>query len=165
MKYMKGQSAIEYLTTYGWAILVLAVILGLLIGSGIFSPDYLVSEECNIGPKFLCKTLVFKDRDTGNLRIAMNLSNGFEYKIKITKVAVSFFDKDQQFEVKIDNNDLGSGASTVVDAVLPNYNAIKDSTKKFKVELDYYSCAQEVNPSCDQISTHRISGRITGRVN
>ena len=165
MKYMKGQSAIEYLTTYGWAILVLAVIIGLLIGSGIFSPDYLVTEECGVGPKFLCKALVFKDRDTGNLRISMNLSNGFEYRIKITKVAVSFFDKEQQFEVKIDDNDLGSGDSTVVNAVLPNYNAIKDSTKKFKIELDYYSCAQEVNPSCDLIGTHRISGRITGRVN
>ena len=165
MKNMKGQSAIEYLTTYGWAILVLVIILGLLVGSGIFSPNYLVTEECNIGPKFLCRAIIFKEQDTGNLKVVMNLSNGFEYKIKIKRVGISFLDKDQQFEVKTSSSDLGSGGSTIINATLANYNTVKDSTKRFKVEIDYYSCAQEVNPNCDEISTHRISGRITGKVN
>ena len=51
---MKGQSAIEYLMTYGWAIAILIIILGLLFTSGLFSPSYLVNEECELGPNFPC---------------------------------------------------------------------------------------------------------------
>ncbi len=36
---MKLQSAMEYLMTYGWAILVIAVVLGVLYSLGIFSPS------------------------------------------------------------------------------------------------------------------------------
>ncbi len=36
---LKLQSAMEYLMTYGWAILVIAVVLGVLYSLGIFSPS------------------------------------------------------------------------------------------------------------------------------
>ncbi len=38
-QYKKIQSAMEYLMTYGWAILVIAVVLGVLYSLGIFSPS------------------------------------------------------------------------------------------------------------------------------
>ena len=34
----KAQSAMEYLMTYGWAILIIAVVLGALFGLGVFNP-------------------------------------------------------------------------------------------------------------------------------
>jgi hypothetical protein len=37
MKYTKLQSAMEYLMTYGWAILIIAVVLGVLFQLGVFS--------------------------------------------------------------------------------------------------------------------------------
>ena len=37
MNYMKLQSALEYLMTYGWAILIIAVVLGALFGLGFFN--------------------------------------------------------------------------------------------------------------------------------
>ncbi len=39
MKHQKLQSAMEYLMTYGWAILVIAVVLGVLYSLGIFNPS------------------------------------------------------------------------------------------------------------------------------
>ncbi len=33
----KGQSAIEYLTTYGWAILIIGVVIAFLVSQGVFS--------------------------------------------------------------------------------------------------------------------------------
>ncbi len=48
MKDMKGilkpQSAMEYLMTYGWAILIIAVVLGALFSLGIFNPSFLAPE-------------------------------------------------------------------------------------------------------------------------
>ena len=36
----KAQSAMEYLMTYGWAILVIAVVLGALFELGVFSGTF-----------------------------------------------------------------------------------------------------------------------------
>lgn len=36
---MKGQSALDYLVTYGWSILVILVVLAVLWYYGIFDPD------------------------------------------------------------------------------------------------------------------------------
>ena len=44
MKYMKSQSAMEYLMTYGWAILIIAVVLGVLFQLGVFG-------GANLAPK------------------------------------------------------------------------------------------------------------------
>ena len=37
MRYKKSQSAMEYLMTYGWAILIIAVVLGVMFQLGVFS--------------------------------------------------------------------------------------------------------------------------------
>ncbi len=34
----RGQAATEFLTTYGWAILILMIVIGLLVGLNIFNP-------------------------------------------------------------------------------------------------------------------------------
>ena len=40
----KAQSAMEYLTTYGWAILIIAVVLGALFELGVFSGYYFIPK-------------------------------------------------------------------------------------------------------------------------
>ena len=41
---MKGQTAIEYLLTYGWAILIILIVAGVLAYYGIFAPKGFLSE-------------------------------------------------------------------------------------------------------------------------
>ena len=48
------QSAMEYLMTYGWAILIIAVVLGALFALGIFNGPGTVA--CIASPGFLCQT-------------------------------------------------------------------------------------------------------------
>ena len=48
----RAQSAIEFLMTYGWAILVIAVIIGLLFQLGVFSPS--LPNSCISGAPFFC---------------------------------------------------------------------------------------------------------------
>ena len=43
-KNLKLQSAMEYLMTYGWAILIIAVVLGALFSLGIFNPAFLAPK-------------------------------------------------------------------------------------------------------------------------
>lgn len=50
----KGQSAMEYLMTYGWAILIIAVVLGALFALGVFSGSTLLGTSCVASPGYLC---------------------------------------------------------------------------------------------------------------
>jgi hypothetical protein len=52
MMFMKGQSAMEYLMTYGWAILVAAVVIVVIFGSGILNPS--LPEQCILQAGFQC---------------------------------------------------------------------------------------------------------------
>ncbi|MEM3791116.1 MAG: hypothetical protein QXL16_00085 [Candidatus Micrarchaeaceae archaeon] len=48
------QSAMEYLTTYGWAILIIAIVLGVLVSLGLFSPGRLAPNQCLVEAGFTC---------------------------------------------------------------------------------------------------------------
>lgn len=51
----RGQSAMEYLMTYGWALLVIVVVLAALVLLGIFNPP--TPETCSFPPGVFCTGL------------------------------------------------------------------------------------------------------------
>ena len=53
---LKSQSAMEYLMTYGWAILIIAIVLAALFSLGIFSSGSLIGTTCIANSGFLCGT-------------------------------------------------------------------------------------------------------------
>lgn len=58
MNKKRGQAALEFLTTYGWAFMVILVMIGALAYFGILSPDRFLPQRCNVGPEFSCDEFV-----------------------------------------------------------------------------------------------------------
>ncbi len=50
----KLQSAMEYLMTYGWAILIIAVVIGVLYAMGIFNSSGLLGSFCTAQTGYFC---------------------------------------------------------------------------------------------------------------
>jgi len=50
----KGQGALEFLTTYGWAFLVILIMIGALGYFGILNPTRFLPERCNPTAGFSC---------------------------------------------------------------------------------------------------------------
>jgi len=50
----KGQAAMEFLMTYGWAILVVLAAIGALAYFGVLSPDRFLPDKCTANPPFSC---------------------------------------------------------------------------------------------------------------
>ncbi|MDD9952785.1 MAG: hypothetical protein OXR66_00445 [Candidatus Woesearchaeota archaeon] len=50
----KGQAAMEFLMTYGWAILVVLAAIGALAYFGVLSPDKFLPSKCTMNPPFSC---------------------------------------------------------------------------------------------------------------
>ena len=162
-KSSKGQAAVEYLMTYGWAILVLVIILMSIVSTGVLSPSYLVSEECNLGPNLPCNFQVFSDG--ANTKLLMNVTNGFGYTIKLTKFDITLPEENKNFIISSGvPTKIESGSNIIIEAKLTSYTSSINTVKKMKAEASYYSCAPEINKNCDPIIEHKISGRLIGRV-
>jgi hypothetical protein len=51
----KGQAALEFLTTYGWAFLIILVMIGAIAYFGILNPSKFLPDRCQSSPEFNCK--------------------------------------------------------------------------------------------------------------
>ncbi|MFH1209804.1 MAG: LamG domain-containing protein [archaeon] len=61
----KAQSAMEYILTYGWAILVVLVAVSALFYLGVFSPR--PPNNCGITAPFICKDVIANENSVGLL--------------------------------------------------------------------------------------------------
>ncbi|MBI2079991.1 hypothetical protein HYT84_04445 [Candidatus Micrarchaeota archaeon] len=162
-KGIRGQVAIEYLATYGWALLLLVIVIGAIISTGVLTPTYLISEECNLGPSLPCNFIAYGD-DTST-SVDMTVTNGFGYKILISKFAVTPEKADVSAEETIPEFNSGDQKKLTFD--FPNVGGLsKNNIEKFKTEIIYVSCAPEINEKCEENEDlkHTLNGRITARV-
>jgi hypothetical protein len=71
----KAQSAMEYLMTYGWAILIIAVVLGALFSLGVFSGSGILGTACIAGSGFLCQSPLYL-HSGANILVNLGQSTG-----------------------------------------------------------------------------------------
>ena len=55
---LRAQSAMEYLMTYGWAILIIAIVLGALFSLGVFSSSSFIGTTCIPASGYFCSSPV-----------------------------------------------------------------------------------------------------------
>ena len=86
----KGQAALEFLMTYGWAILVVLVSIGALAYFGILKPSKILPNRCTIGHEFQC--LDFQISASGaspNPQFKLRLKNNVGEPIDVTLMTIS----------------------------------------------------------------------------
>jgi len=76
----KGQAAIEFLVTYGWAILAALIVVGALAYFGIFNTQRYVNDICYFGDQITCEDFVAFHNGTA----ALKLRNNFGVPIDVT---------------------------------------------------------------------------------
>jgi hypothetical protein len=68
----------EYLMTYGWAILVIAVVLSALFALGLFSSNNLSGNSCIASPGYLCSGAIYSHSDA-NIIVGVGQSTGADW--------------------------------------------------------------------------------------
>jgi len=160
---MRGQATAEFLMTYGWALLILFVVVGLLISSGAFSADQFISEECSFGSNVPCQAALFDEG--GQTHIAIRLYNSFSYPILVRNYSLSTSDGSQAFEAFPNDIEIKSGAYHDYESVLDGPALPEGSLTRFSGYVEYSSCAPEVSDDsgCSP-SSHVLWGRVVSRV-
>jgi len=82
----KAQAAMEFLMTYGWAILVVLVVIGALAYFGVLNPQNLLPEKCTLPMGLYCKDhRVDGTASTVNFK----LENGMGQGLMITSITIT----------------------------------------------------------------------------
>ena len=86
----KGQAALEYLVTYGWAFLAILVVLGALAYFGLLTPARYLPARCEFGVQLECVDYVLEDSVSYSGltldRIRLQFRNNFGDDIEITDI-------------------------------------------------------------------------------
>ena len=81
--FKKSQAAMEFLMTYGWAILVVLVAIGALAYFGVLSPEKFLPEKCILSPGLACVSHKVEATQT-----TLIISNGLGRTITIDSLKV-----------------------------------------------------------------------------
>jgi hypothetical protein len=78
MRNKRGQAAMEFLMTYGWAILVVLIAIGALAYFGVLNPGRFLPASCTLSPGVSCDDFLVNEGITGtnDNTITLNLRNG-----------------------------------------------------------------------------------------
>jgi len=75
----------EYLVTYGWALLVLFIVVAYLLTSGAFSANSFSAQECVFQPDLPCSPFVIY-REGGATKLQFTITNGLGFPINISSI-------------------------------------------------------------------------------
>ncbi|HLP79608.1 MAG TPA: hypothetical protein VK158_03165 [Acidobacteriota bacterium] len=138
----KGQAAVEFLMTYGWAFSIILLTLGVLVYSGVFDLDSFVNEKCEFYSGIICV-----DARANQTGVILSIQNGLP--IDLTNV-----------QVTIDKCANALGPATLAPGDLGNYTAtctLPNAVFRSGIQLNY------TNP--DSLLNHTKVGVVVYKVN
>jgi len=141
--FKKSQAAMEFLMTYGWAILVVLVAIGALAYFGVLSPERFLPAKCTLPAGVAC---VDFNIDSGNVNVV--LRNGIGFDLDTVAVHVSGCTDSTTPTV------LANGAQATFTATVCGLT----SGAKFSGDVNV------TYRNVDTTLTHKVQGSITGRV-
>ena len=83
MNTRKAQAALEFLMTYGWAILVVLIAIGALAFFGVLSPERFLPSKCTLQPGLACV-----DHKVTPGQVDIVLKNGYGSDITVNTITV-----------------------------------------------------------------------------
>ncbi|MBW2990468.1 hypothetical protein KY348_02055 [Candidatus Woesearchaeota archaeon] len=133
----KAQAALEFLTTYGWAFIVILIMIGALAYFGVLNPGKMTPNRCLIEPGFDCKDFVMHEAN-----FSVELVNKKGEGLKAMSVMDVISDADPNIVVAncdIFNSTGGSTTTVETDTSFVIYCPVDFSASKgdkVKVELE-----------------------------
>jgi uncharacterized protein (UPF0333 family) len=137
----RGQAALEFLMTYGWAILVVLVVIGALAYFGVLNPTMFVPERCTLSAGQNCIAAVVNGTSASLL-----LENGMGQAIVVTGLNVSYTtgertyycDTNSSWAIVSLNNGQSKDIKTNACGTNLNFTSLQGRKLKFDVVVDYY---------------------------
>ena len=144
----KSQAALEFLTTYAWAFLVIIVMIGALAYFGVLSPSKLLPDRCNFGSEVGCNKDRLVVNNVNDNTLDMRLENNVGAPVTVTSATVTTDVTTagtctaQINNAAISNFAWASDTSITFNADCATGTSLVEKEKiKFNIEINYYATA------------------------
>lgn len=146
-KFRKAQAALEFLTTYGWAFLVILIMIGTLAYFGILNPSKILPNRCNIGPEFEC--VDYQISATGNT-FKMRMKNNVGEPITVQSITLGSESSTQYTCSTPPSNPTAWKSGEIIDLIWSGCNSaaagvVVGEKGKILVKIRYYSVSSGSN--------------------
>lgn len=154
MRNRKSQAALEFLTTYAWAFLAIAMVLGALYYFGIFDFGKFLPQKCVFPSQFKCLDFSLKPSE-----VRIKLANNLGEDVRVTSLQITndatppvsctppaSFDWAHASEKDIKFESCSGGGY------------IAGTRAELKISMSYYAVNTPSKP------VHIINGKINGKV-
>lgn len=172
---LRAQAAMEYLVTYGWALLALFAVVAILISTGAFSSSNFSQQECTFQPDLPCSPFILY-LDGGVTNIKYQLTNGLGFPIKIVGVSYITNGIGQQGRYSWPDTTITEQNSPLFnsgDSFELNFNFpgdVQPAPRDFEtiiVTIEYLNCkgfTSAADCTSDKAAKYTTSGRISSIV-
>lgn len=165
---MRGQAAMEYLVTYGWALLALFAVIAFLVGSGIFSSNNYMVQECTFQPDLPCPISILYANAT-RAELQFSLVNGLGFPISVKNVTYTSSDIGLQ-GMQIYTGSLPTPSGIINSSGAMNFTEVftgpqvpaPGNSRQIIVNVLYQDC--ETLPCTPAGGTYTTTGRISAMV-
>jgi hypothetical protein len=148
-KMRRSQAALEFLTTYGWAFLVILIMMSALAYFGVLNPSKLLPDRCNFGAEISCNknTMIVNGGAAENKdnTLAMRITNNFGTGVIVTGARVTTdITTAGTCTPQINDEDINayswaSDQTITLNADCDGGDKLVDKEKiKMNIEIDYY---------------------------
>jgi hypothetical protein len=181
----KGQAALEFLTTYGWAFMVILVMIGALAYFGVLNPGKLIQDQCVSTAGIECTSYQIDLNDLQGGTVSASFKNNIGKAVTINNVDIKYkgttvatcadpgnvvdLQTPVAVSVRTGNGIISAGPPPIDNSVMPEYifqlrdcviaNGLiagKKAGDKIKLDFQFEYIAQEPGEF-----SHLASGTIT----
>ncbi len=156
-----GQAAVEYLTTYGWAILIIAVVL-ILLYVFVISPYAVAPQRCIVSSGIYCNDIVFGSNAVAS-KVVFLLSNSQQYPLNNPGIMVNAQNQGN-YTGACSPDFVLPGGSMICNVTIPKVYS-QGSFVSGQVYIEGTPCISGTSPStCSGSSQQTYSGSLTAHV-
>ena len=149
----KSQSALEFLTTYAWAFIIISISIGALYSFGILDFGKYLPQKCIFPSQFKCVDFTL---DTSQVRI--KLVNNLGEDIKVTEMKIANDANTLACTPPAVPFDWVHSEDMNIAFASCSGGYISGSRVELKVSFKYYAVNTPSKP------IHEVSGKINGKI-
>ncbi len=153
----KEQAAVEYLSIYGWALLIIAAMFSMLI-IYVTLPQSIAPSRCTISVGFYCNAVVFgTNATTQNITIAMAITNKLSLPMDSPNLTITY--DGTNYTGSCSPAYLPPGASSVCEFKIPQKARLGDYVSS-PIYITAKTCGLAVNSSCASAPKEVYAGNM-----
>ena|SRR3989344_4349 len=161
MKGRKAQAAMEFLMTYGWAILVVLVAIGALAYFGVLNPSRFLPNSCTLVPGLSCDEFKVTSGLAGAGTVNIIIRNGAGDSIDFSSIYIDV-DRSGAYEAA---NDCAKTAPADPLAIADGAQVTYDFTCAPAITIDsrFRADIRGVYTKGSSTLTHNLAGSIVAK--